>query len=529
MTRVKMYALSVAGGVAAGLAWNGISGFVLFIAFIPLFFVDQRLYLRGERVFSVFPYAFACFVSWNIVAVWWLSSVHLVGGAAVIILNTLLMTFVFLLFAVTRKIAGERSAYASFIFYWLAYEYLLLWGDLSWPWLHLGNGFASGISHIQWYEYTGAAGGSLWVLLVNVLLFSIWRSYINEGKPLQNAVKIVLTAAFVAVPLIVSQSLFNRIPENNGGKVRVTILQPNLDPYTEKFEGTDRYERAEDLADLAALSRFDETDIIIAPETAVDSVWIGKSNPHLGPLKKLLEEGKSKSVILGATLFEEADCNEPDLTLRKCTEKDICFRIYNSSIQLSPKDPMQIYHKIMLVPGVENLPFHRFMPVPPFMMLDLGGVAGIYSRGDSPGVFSCPSGVADAGQLICFESAYGRLAADVAAGGAGILVIITNDGWFRGTNGYLQHLRKSQLRAIETRRPVARSANTGISAIIDSRGIIVEYGNWQERTVVEGGVVPGENITFYVASGDYIGRIALLFTILILLSLAVRYLSGRTR
>jgi apolipoprotein N-acyltransferase len=101
--------------------------------------------------------------------------------------------------------------------------------------------------------------------------------------------------------------------------------------------------------------------------------------------------------------------------------------------------------------------------------------------------------------------------------GAEALFIITNDGWWKNTDGYRQHLSFASIRAIETRRPVARAGNTGISCLIDNRGKITCKTEWWTQTVLKGEIIPDNRITPYVRYGDYIMRIALIMSILILL------------
>ncbi len=523
MCRKYLYTLSLAGGIMAGLPWNGVPGVLLFVVFIPLFIIVEK-YSRGlkEGAFSLFPYGFIFFAAWNATAVWWLPVIDLIGGLTVILLNVTLMSLVFTLFVFTRQTAGERSGYASFVIFWLAYEYILLWGDLSWPWLHLGNGFAGNIKLVQWYEHTGVAGGSLWVLLVNVMLFSLWRRSTAGGYLRGCIVQACLLLSVIVIPVIVSYNIFSRYNGNSDDNINVFLLQPNLDPYTEKFDELSLRGRVKDLTGLAEDMPGPPPDYVIAPETAVDSVWLQEENIHLNPLKNYLGENPQTSFILGATLFEEVSCQKEDHTVRFDPDRGICFRVYNSSLHLDFEHGMGVYNKKQLVPGVENIPFHRYITLPGFLSVDLGGVTGIYARGEEPAAFQHHEKEVSAGQLICFESLYGRLAGGTVMEGAGFIAVITNDGWFKGTNAYLQHLRQSQLRAIETRRPIARSANTGVSAIINSRGEITAHGRWMERTVVEGYVTPRGELTFYVLNGDYLGRTAFFFSILIILSVALK-------
>ena len=106
--------------------------------------------------------------------------------------------------------------------------------------------------------------------------------------------------------------------------------------------------------------------------------------------------------------------------------------------------------------------------------------------------------------------------------GAEALVVITNDAWWGDTPGYSQHLRYSSLRAIETRRDIARSANTGISAFINQRGDIVSHTAWWEPAVLMGSVNLNDSETFFVRQGDIIGRMCAFFSILLLLGVVVR-------
>lgn len=107
------------------------------------------------------------------------------------------------------------------------------------------------------------------------------------------------------------------------------------------------------------------------------------------------------------------------------------------------------------------------------------------------------------------------------------MAIITNDAWWGNTPGYRQHLSYASLRAIETRRNIVRSANTGISAIIDSRGDIVSKTAWWEPAVLEGEIHLSGKQTFFVAQGDIVGRLCVFMAVMLLLFCIVRKLSFR--
>jgi apolipoprotein N-acyltransferase len=119
--------------------------------------------------------------------------------------------------------------------------------------------------------------------------------------------------------------------------------------------------------------------------------------------------------------------------------------------------------------------------------------------------------------VICYESVFGNFVADYVREGAEALFIITNDGWWKNTNGYFHHLSYASLRAIETRRPVARCANTGISCFIDIRGKRIMETEWLTADILKGTIKSGTDTTFYVRYGDYISIAASVLSVLILI------------
>ncbi|MFW5773350.1 MAG: apolipoprotein N-acyltransferase [Tangfeifania sp.] len=127
-----------------------------------------------------------------------------------------------------------------------------------------------------------------------------------------------------------------------------------------------------------------------------------------------------------------------------------------------------------------------------------------------------------AAPVICYESVFGEYLTDYVKKGAEFIVIITNDGWWRNTPGYKQHLSFARLRAIETRRSIARSANTGISAFINQRGDLVQTTQWWSETAIKDSVKLNDKITFYVRYGDYIARVSVFVSVLLILYLFVR-------
>jgi apolipoprotein N-acyltransferase len=138
------------------------------------------------------------------------------------------------------------------------------------------------------------------------------------------------------------------------------------------------------------------------------------------------------------------------------------------------------------------------------------------------GVFFSAVDSTGIGPIICYESVYGEFVTGYVKNGANLLFVITNDGWWGDTPGYHQHAAFSSLRAIETRRSLARSANTGISCLINQRGDIFQKLGWWKRGAIKGTLNANRKLTYYVKNGDYIGRTACIFSILIVALYIVR-------
>ena len=169
-------------------------------------------------------------------------------------------------------------------------------------------------------------------------------------------------------------------------------------------------------------------------------------------------------------------------------------------------EDLQFYNKGKLVPGAETLPsFLNFMgPV----FEKFGGTAGGYGKSDSSSVFKVKDNPYVAAPIICYESIYGEYVASYVAKGANVLCVITNDGWWGNTPGHKQHVAYASLRAIETRRWVARSANTGISAVIDPAGNILETRAWDTPAMIKYAIPTSTELSFYVQYGDWLYKIA---------------------
>lgn len=526
MTRKYRILLSVVSGVLLSLAWLNFPGWTLFIAFFPLLLLEHYFLLNRKefRVVSFWAYAFLTFFVWNVVSTWWIAHATVVGAILAILANSFLMSLVWWLGHSARRHFTSNLGYLALIVFWLSFEYFHYNWDIEWPWLNLGNGFANSIKMIQWYEFTGALGGSVWVLLMNILLFKIYLEFERKTTLKQ---KMIPGSGFVLlfmVPTIFSWIMYYSYTEKEN-PLEVVIVQPNIDPYNEDYDQKAESEKLHKFLQLAESAATEKTDLVIAPETVFER-WpdwnVGRldSNPIFVQMAEWLWKYPNAEVIFGASTHKIYPDAQSASSTSRVSDGNF-YDVFNSAVFIDRNGTGQVYHKSILVSGVEKMPLRKYLAWLNDVVFDLGGTTGSLGRQDEPSNFILKKGIS-AAPVICYESVFGEYLTRFIRNGAEFIVVITNDGWWKNTPGYRQHLSFSRLRAVETRRSVARSANTGISCFINQRGDVFQPTPWWEETAINGTINLNDELTFYVKYGDYIARISIFISVLLLLFLGVK-------
>ncbi|MCA6364881.1 MAG: apolipoprotein N-acyltransferase [Bacteroidetes bacterium] len=531
--RLKLLLLSIASALLLSAAWPpwGFSPLV-FIAFLPLLLVqhivsgDNRL-----RAKHLFVYAYITFLIWNVAATWWVWNSSAGGALLAFLANSLLMALVFMVFHKVKRNLPERLGNFVFIPVWISFEYLHLDWDLSWPWLTLGNVFAGDFKWIQWYEYTGVFGGSLWVLLVNVLLFEL---YVHRNTLLRPVKKKIIHATavtlLIVVPIVVSYLLFNVSSITMQPKgIDVVVVQPNVDPY-KKFNGNYQEDLNNMLA-LAASKADTNTRFIVFPETAIaENLWENEID-NTWSVNRVREFAKAyprTTIVFGAsTSYLFGPDEKPSVVAKKFKHDNIWYEDYNTALQFVNGQALTKYHKSKLVPGVEQMPYPAVFGILGELAINMGGTTGTLAKQKQRTVFESANG--KVAPVICYESIYGNYVAEYVRNGAEYIFIITNDGWWGNTPGYKQHLLYGRLRAIETRKAIARSANTGISCFIDPYGNIEQPQPWWTARAIKQRIASQPGQTFYVRFGDYIAVLLLFVAAIATGWAAVRWYLRRKR
>ncbi|MCB8963491.1 MAG: apolipoprotein N-acyltransferase [Bacteroidales bacterium] len=511
--------LSILSGVLLALSWyESVPSVTVFFGFVPLFYVVNQL-ISGQRAFwRVMFYSFIAFFTWNLGSTWWICQATAAGGVAAFVITALLMTLVMAGYYFIRKHAGASVGMFGFVALWISYEYFFHNSEIAWPWLTLGNGIGNHVWLIQWYEYTGVLCGSLWILSVNFFisgLFISWQQKIY-GRILWYVVDLLI---LLVLPVAISLYRYSHYQEE-GTPANIAVIQPNIDPYNEKFNGLSNKQQVSIMLDLAQHAVDSTTDYVVCPESAIDDrIWIHNlpKNPSITRIRTFVQQHPRVKWITGVISMREfAPGDSVPPTARKFRgRKGGYYNAYNSAIQVDTTDSLPLYHKSKLVVGVEMMPYPQYVKFLEKFSIDLGGFVGSFGTQPDRGVFPSSDGRFGIGPIICYESVFGEYVSDYVKNGANLLFVITNDGWWGNTPGYMQHLTYSRIRAIEMRRSIARSANTGISALINQRGDVVYSLGWWERGAVSGTVCASNKLTYYARKGDYIGSIAVAFMLVI--------------
>lgn len=513
-------------------------GFLALAGFLPLLMMDRVATLSGTRHFWIWHYA--SFVLWNAATTFWVCNATVGGGLFAVFANAFQMSVIFGIFRYSKKYLSGALPYIFLVAMWIAWERAYFDVDISWPWLVLGNAFAGSVRSVQWYEYTGTLGGSLWIWMSNLSVFGIlvalsdgrWTSSFNR-KARVASVAGCLTV--LLAPFIVSRVIYAGYEEKED-PLEVLIVQPNIDPYNKFQAMTQQQQNAIFLSqarDALSYRMNDSTSVkpllVLAPETFTGDVVTNSlmSGRTLQSFVSFLKDYPGVSILFGASSYTYIDSPEPPSHTARKVRDGRWGESHNSALMTDASGRTEIFHKNKLVVAVEMTPYPAV-----FCKIDdmLGGVMGRCVGQDSISVLhvrDAEGGEIPVGCAICYESVYGEYYTGYVRKGAEVMTIITNDAWWGNTPGYRQHLRYASLRAIETRRSIARCANTGISAIIDQRGDIVEATSWWQPEVLGGHINRNDKLTFFVRNGDITGRLCTFVFWLLVAALAVRVLTGR--
>ena len=522
---MKYVILSLLSAMLLSISWPtyGIP-FFIFFALVPLMMMEHDITKFSNikrKGWVIFGLSYLCFVIWNIVTTGWLygsknpDGTHsMMAVVFPVVVNSLLYSFVFQLYHWYKKLQGTYWGLTFFVAIWMCFEKLHMSWEFTWPWLNLGNAFSEYPKIIQWYDTLGATGGSFWILLINVYAFYTLRIWEAGRKRKSLIINSAILVGAIALPMLISVVKYNNFDEKPIGSVKVLMLQPELDPYTEKYS-KDSLTILNDLLTLAEQNSKGQIDYYIGPETSLPGFGSisergFEQSTLLNNVKDFLSKHPKSVFATGISSHKFFRSTEQKPNAAYQVSDGSFVESYNSAVQIIPNQKVEVYHKGKLVPGVEIFPYINVLkPILGDAMLNLGGATVSLGIDEERKVFTNPFNKGKLAPIICYESIYGEFVTDYVKKGANFLAIMTNDSWWGVTQGHQQLMSYAKLRAIETRREIARSANSGISAHIDAKGDVLADTLYGDKTALFAEVKLYDKMTFYSRAGDLLSRISI--------------------
>ena len=491
--------LAVVGGAGAmALAFPPVNALPLaFVGLATLFWVVSRT--RPTGFWSAFRPGLVAGIAFFVPLLYWLVNLSSLDVDNPVLMSGPLVLLVLLesvfwgLFSASASWVSLRTrvpSWAAFPVLWVACEELRSLGVLGFTWGDLGYAATAAPRAIQFASVTGLLGVSLWVALGNALLAEALSSTGRRRLALACWLAAVLAAPFAHGSLVMRGS-------HAWPTMRVAVVQPNIDA-KRKWDARFRSESFEVLRELSLQAAEQRPDLIVWPETAAPSYLFR----HPDDMARVTDVARRTGAFV-LTGF-------PDIRADRDARRGA--RTYNSAVLVSPDGvPGAVYDKIHLVPFGEFIPFETVVPA----LRDVDFGEADFSPGREHVVFEADQ--ARVSVLICFESIFQSLVREFVQEGATLLVNITNDVWYGRTSMPFQHASMAVMRAVENRRSVARSANSGVSLLLDPYGRVIGRLGIFERGILVGDLPLVPQKTFFTRHGDLVGGGATLLAGLLVL------------
>lgn len=466
----------ILSGIAMGLSFPPMPfpfQLLMFLGLIPLFLIIEK----KEKLIEINRAAYIAFFVFNLLTLYWVGSWQkeadpflMISGVLLVFVNPVFFLIPTTLYYFSRKVLSERIALFLLPIFWVTYEYVYMLTDASFPWLTLGNGLSYFHLFIQAADIIGALGLSITVLYINVLLT---RSFQNkENKKL--IFRYSSLAALIMI-LFLGYGVY-RIStfKLSDKKIKVGLIQPNLDPW-DKWNGSSLNSLLDQYFALSKISLNKGADLLVWPETAIPVyLFAGEYGKTVDSIYSFLITNRT-SLLTGVpwlNYYYKGDRMPPDVKFSK--NGDFYYSTYNAVVLMNPENRnVPYYGKAKLVPFGERVPFVDQFPFLGDWIKWGVGLSG-WNVGRDTTVFNFYSNklkdTVRINAMVCYESIYPYYITAFINKGADLITVVTNDSWYGNSSGPYQHKEISVLRAVENRKSVIRSANGGISCIIDPLG-----------------------------------------------------------
>ncbi len=498
---IRRILLAAGTGVLLALSFPSFSlPFLAWVGLIPLFFA-----LYDASVKQAFAIGWiAGLVFFGGTVFWVTNSIHFYGNVPLLpasLITFLLCAYLALyiaLFSAALVYARKNRPALMFIAapaIWTMLELARTYVFTGFPWSLLGYSQYSVLPVIQIADITGVYGVSFLIVLVNAATAQV--VFDRRHYP----------ALIAAVGLVVSAIGYGymRLGQPDGNRqLRISVVQGNIEQ-DKKWDPAYQSEVISTYRRLTASALADKPDLVIWPETAAP-FYFGGTGPEHGALTEDLIKfvGRSRvPLVFGSPTYRIG----PDRTVR----------LRNSAFLISAEGNIEaVYHKMHLVPFGEYVPLKKLL----FFVEKMVQAIGDFEAGDNYTVMTVMNDKGEEIRLatvICYEIIFPDLVRRFVARGADVMNTITNDAWFGRTPAPYQHFSTAVLRAVENRVPIARTANTGVSGFIDSKGRIINASGIFTEAYLTNTITAGDTRTFYTKYGDIFSYACTLLAVFIII------------
>ena len=465
--------LPLISGILMLLAWPTIGMFpLLFFGLVPLFFAfDDIQKINGKLKYAALLVAsFIAHFSWIAFSLKWLSFTSPQSYLTAVIIESFSLSLATLpvLWATTKF--GNTGRFVFFAAAWMSVEFLNQFWLLGTPYFALGNGFGMYPRLIQHYEYIGIEGGTLWLLISNFLIYLLIQKLISKSTIIRQS---IFTSAFIVLPLLFSCMIYATDTSGNR-KAKVTVVQTFFEPGLQKY--SDQPEIPVDkLLKYTEPAFSNRSELVLWPETIINNLgWLMNISQEKAFVKmyKRLEKSPGTTICTGGYGYSVAkEDTVSDPYARYMKHVNLYYKTHNIALTVTFGGRSPIRSKEYFVPFQERIPFLKEMP----FMANFADVVGAntmishYPKGEE--VHKTSTGISFT-PVLCYESIYPVRIAEKASK-VQLIAILANEFWNKDLSGSGQYLYNNVGMAIQSRVPIAKSSNSGMSAIIDLRGNIL--------------------------------------------------------
>ncbi len=460
-------------------------GFLCFFAFIPYLYFITKATLKHAFLFG---FLFGLFIT--LITLYGVINVKLIAFIGLLIVLPLYFA---ILSVLLRKVHESFQKAFLWIFpvIWIGYEYLMTLGSLNFPWLNVGYSLSKYYLLIQAADLLGIYGLSFLVLIINVLLFNVFI-----GKPKRLLIILIIFVLWIGYGIYRDKTIKLKSSDLKIGIIQLNIMQEDKWK-PEKLEPTvDEYENQ-----VRILAHINDVNVIILPESAIPTYIL-----HEPKYRKRLQKFATDNRVYVITGF-------PDYAVEIVKNRPK-YKFYNSATLIDTAGTIhEKYNKMRLVPFGERIPLLSTFPVLEKLQF---GQANFEFGTDYP-LYKIDN--LNFSLLICFEGVFPNLSRIYAKNGADVLVVITNDAWFKQTVLPHEHANNTKIRAVETRLPLIRAANTGISYIVNAKGKTIISTDVYERINITSKltVKASDTKTIFVKFGYLFAPLCFWFSVVIIL------------